>query len=314
LLAAGILLESLRIAASGWQRAVAWEIEAQSDTTLTLRASFRPSRRVLADPLLAELPLRSVNRRAYRTRKLRESERAALRIAAGEDVVLEFHEPAISRWRLARLAARATDIRLRAPEAHLIHQKIIDWERPQSPTGIPAAAVGVDRLTRRLMRWAMASWDRMRLVNRLGATFSTAVQLDYLPMMRSAAAFSLRLAPSAEPRTRQLLQAGQAIQRLWLTANRLGLAVQPALAILAFAQYGESGTPFSSAATLAPKAGKLARAFRATLGEGPGAYIFLGRIGEPYKRLPLSRSTRRPLAELVQEAAANPANDVAKVA
>ncbi|MDE2198429.1 MAG: ThiF family adenylyltransferase, partial [Rhodospirillales bacterium] len=83
LLAAGILLESLRIAASGWQRAMAWEIEAQSDTILTLRASFRPSRRVLADPLLAELPLRSVNRRAYRTRRLRENERAALRIAAG---------------------------------------------------------------------------------------------------------------------------------------------------------------------------------------------------------------------------------------
>ena len=298
-LAVGMLLESLRIAASGWQRTIAWSIETETDVALVLLVTLAPAPALAPDPLLAEVPLRSVDRRAFRVRALRAHERDALREAAGAGLALEFHAPVAARFGLARLAARATDIRLRAPEALDVHRDIIDWEREHSPTGIPARAVGVDPLTRRLMRWAMANWGRMKLVTRLGATVLTAVELDYLPMLRSAAGFSLRFTAAGEKTTADVLEAGARIQRFWLTASALGLAMQPALAILAFAEYGERGQTFSREPALLRKAVRLAEAFQATMGAAPGDFVFLGRIGEPYRRLPVTRSTRLGLEALV---------------
>ena len=100
-----------------------------------------------------------------------------------------------------------------------------------------------------------------------------------------------------------MLRAGQDIQRFWLEASRLGLAVQPGLAILAFAHYGETGIRFTTEEPLLHKARRLSEGFRQKLGRDPGAFVFLGRIGEPYSRLPLYRSTRRRLAELTGSAA-----------
>jgi hypothetical protein len=101
------------------------------------------------------------------------------------------------------------------------------------------------------------------------------------------------------------------MQRFWLTATRLGLAVQPLLATIAFAHYGERGIRFSSEPRLARRAQSLARAFRETLGAPAGEVLFVGRIGEPFPRLPTHRSTRRSLAELMDDgpraAVSNPA-------
>ena len=149
---------------------------------------------------------------------------------------------------MARLGARATAIRLSIPEAFAVHQRIIDWDRQYSPDRIPAAAAGMSRASLGPMRWAMQSWPRMRLLNAVGGLFSAQVQLDYLPGMRSAAFFTIRMrapAPKGQSRSPYLLQAGMAIQRFWLTATRLGLAMQPMLAPLCFAWYAHSGTPFT---------------------------------------------------------------------
>ena len=73
-------------------------------------------------------------------------------------------------WGIARLNGKATDIRLRIPEAFAIHQRIIDWDRNFSPTGIPAGAVGLDGMTLRIMKWAMREWSRTKRLNRIAGT------------------------------------------------------------------------------------------------------------------------------------------------
>jgi sulfur-carrier protein adenylyltransferase/sulfurtransferase len=314
LIAGGVLLESLRVAATGWHRAMTWSYEGLQASGSqgaprrhVVRVDFSPSGSVTPDRWLPHLMLRSVDRRRYRARPLTAHETQCLTDAAGAEIHLEWHRPLGTRLRLALLGARATDIRLRTPEAYEVHRRMLDFGRKHSPDGIPGGAVGLDRATLAIMRWAMRRWSRLRLLNRLGGTWSTAAQLDLLPGLASGAFFTMRLArpapePDATPEQRMaaLLGVGEGVQRFWLEASRLGLAVQPALAILAFAQYGEAKTPFSADPAVVRKAGALATRFRQVLGDSADAFVFMGRIGQPLPRLPVTRSTRHPLEQLIE--------------
>ena len=151
------------------------------------------------------------------------------------------------------------------------------------------------------MRWALRRWERARLLNRLGAATVASLEMDYLPGVRSAAYFVMRYSPERGGRQATwtaLLDIGRGLQRFWLTATRLGLAMQPTMAILAFSHYGEHRVPFSTDVQLSRRAEHLAHSFQRVLGVAPGEVVFIGRIGEPYPRVPRYRSSRRPLTEL----------------
>ena len=188
-----------------------------------LHVQFVPDHTITRDPLYASLGARSVDRNRYRTRKLTEAERGALEAALGGRLRIDWWSTTSSRWRFAKLSARATDIRLRAPEALPVHQDIIDWDVNLSPTKIPAGALGLTRLTLRIMRWAIRNWTRMDLLNRFVGTVSARLEMDYLPILASAAGFTLRFPTDTARSTDILLQAGVHIQRFWLTAPGLAL-------------------------------------------------------------------------------------------
>ncbi len=221
----------------------------------------------------------------------------------GAHLQVDWHESMAARWRCARLNGMATDIRLRCPEAFPIHQRVIDWQRALSPEGIPARAVGLPGPMLPMLRWALSDWSRMQRLNRLAGTGGTAVQLDYLPGL-AAGAFMVfrRTAPQAgaDP-GRGIIEAGRAILRFWLTTTRLGLAMQPTVAMLAFAEYGQSGTSFTAEAALRSKAAALAGHFQNWLGVTPAEVVFVARIGEPARRLPSVRSSRLPLDRLIEK-------------
>jgi nitroreductase len=300
LLSGGMLLESLRLAATRHGRRMTWSLHRDQDPW-QIDAHFALDPQIAADPLCAVLQQRSVNRRSYRSRPLTAVEKGALNAALGQELAVVWHEPLDRRMEFARLGALATDIRLRAPETYAIHREVIDWTPGHSRTGLPAAALGLDRPTLLMMRWAMAAWSRLDRLNRLTGTWAAARQLDVATARGSAAFFTLE-APSVATgpdRTETLLRQGMAIQRFWLTATRLGLALQPGLAILIFAQYGADGHAFTSDATLRAKAGQLAKDFTAVLGRRPADVAFLGRIGEPVPGLPGVRSIRRRLSDLI---------------
>jgi len=302
LLSAGMLLESLRIAASAQGRAMQWQYDAHDGHAHEITVRFSPFDGPV-DPLFSYLTLRSVDRRPYRTRALAASEIQILEQTLGSSLTIEWHRGLAMRWKLACLSARATAIRLRIPEAFAIHREIIDWERPHSPTGIPAGAVGLDAASLKMMRWGMQAWPRMKLLNRFGGVLSAELQLDILPGLASGGFFVMRFregTPETGGRTTRLLEGGQEIQRFWLTATRLGLAIQPALAVLAFAHYGETDTEFTHEPAMRKRAKALANELRRTLPGGPERLVFIGRIGEPKPKMPFVRSTRRSLDELIE--------------
>jgi sulfur-carrier protein adenylyltransferase/sulfurtransferase len=295
---AGMLMENLRIAASAHGRRVEWRVESGPDP-LVLHVQFVPDQAVVPDPLYAALGQRSVDRNRYRTRKLTEAERSELEAELGSRLRIDWCSTTAARWRFAKLSARATDIRLRAPEALPVHREIIDWDVNLSPTKIPAGSLGISRLTLRVMRWAIQDWTRMDRLNRFTGTFAASLQMDYLPILSSAAAFAVRIPADGVRSIDGLLEVGVHIQRFWLTAARLGLALQPAMALLVFADYGQKDLPFTAASALRIKAKRLADEFRRVFGVGTEDFVFMGRIGEPLPRIGACRSVRRPVSELM---------------
>jgi sulfur-carrier protein adenylyltransferase/sulfurtransferase len=301
-LSAGILIETIRIAATAWQREMIWELT-PPDVANTIAVRFHRSDAIAIDPLTSFITLRSVDRRRYRGRGLSRPEKAALETCLTGGLILDWHESVPDRWRIAQVSAAATGIRLRCPEAFEVHQRVIDWDRAQSPSGIPARAAGLSRMTLPLMRWAMANWRRARWLNHVDGTMAAALQMDLLPGLGCAAYFVMRRPPgnageAAAPA--ELIEMGRGIQRFWLTAARLGLAMQPIMATIAFAHYGECHVAFSSQRGLSSRAENLAKSFRHAFGVTPEEVVFIGRIGEPYRRLPTHRSSRRRLEELIE--------------
>jgi sulfur-carrier protein adenylyltransferase/sulfurtransferase len=300
-ISAGTLLENIAIAAPSVGKAASWTYTGSDAAAHHIAVHFEPGPTARPE-LLDEIARRTVDRRAYRMRPLTPEAKAMLTKAAAPDIAVEWYESLKARRRIAGLTNQATDIRLRIREAYDVHRRIVDWERLQSPTGIPSRALGLDAMTLKIMRWSMAEWKRTDFGNRMGSTLFAGLQMDVLPGICSAAYFALRpragVARGAE-RIVQLLRAGQSVQRLWLTASRLGLAMQPCQAVLAFTHYGASGEAFTQSSRERASAGRLAGNAEKVLSR-PEELVFLARIGFPGARAQESRSIRKELASLIQ--------------
>jgi len=299
----GFLLESIRVAATRFGREMAWEHVASKDHTHLFRVVLSPNETVTEDPLFPHLITRSVDRRRYRLTPLGQDQKRQLEQAVGDDLILYWAESVAERWRWARINALASEIRMTIPETFEIHRRILDWDGHFSEAKIPATAVGVDPLTRRLMRWVMQDWTRTKFMNRyLAGTLVPKIELDLLPGILCAGHLLVETrSPNAGNSQQEAwLAAGMALQRLWLMADRLGLAIQPSLAPLAFATYARKEVEFSTNSKACLKANRLDAAVRRMLQSAePDSVVFLARIGRPLRSPARARSVRRPLADLL---------------
>jgi hypothetical protein len=300
LLATGMLLETMRIAASRFGRAAEWTYAGREEGIDLISVSLPRVDGLTEDSLFAYIPMRSVDRRAFHATPLTTEQKDVLTRALGQEFEIHWHESLKDRLRAARLGARATDIRLRLREAYEVHRRIIDWERAFSPDAVPAKAIGLDILTLRFMRWAMAHWHRFDFMNRLpGGTAIPQLQLDLWPGIMCAGHFVIqrRDEAAANHEKAALLRAGQAIQKFWLTATRMGLVMQPAFAPLRFGPYASLGAWFDSSPKVKRQLASLAAQAAAFFADARPV-LFFGRIGVPFRLAPASRSIRRDLTDL----------------
>ena len=302
LLSGGMLLETMRIAASAHGRFMHWNYVEGRGLEHEIRVEFAAKPETLTDPLLPAVKTRSVNRGRYSRKRLSEEDKAALSAALGDELQVHWHETLRERLSVARLNAQATDIRLRIRQAFEVHKRVLDWDNELSPTGIPANAVGLDAMTLKIMRWGFGDWRRLQRLNSMpGATGPAILQMDYMPAVHAAALFTIRSVTAPPPDGQDpetLLRFGGALQRFWLVAEQRGLALQPALATAIFAHYGRHDIAFTEDAKMRDKAKALAQALESA-GLGSDDLVFLGRIGRPAKQGPQARSVRKPLAELM---------------
>ncbi|MEP6878644.1 MAG: molybdopterin biosynthesis protein MoeY [Nitrosospira sp.] len=293
----GTLLETLSIAASAQgMRAIFRRLPESRETHPEYLVELTPDGQLQPDPLLPHIERRYVHRRPLSTIPLTEVEKQALQNAAGKFFTVRWFEGGPQRWRLAKLMFDNAKLRFTLKEAYQVHRNIIEWKSRFSEDKVPDQALGLDAITLKLMRWVMASWERVEFFNTyLAGHLIPRLEMDLLPGLLCAAHFAI-LAREAPLKIDDYVAAGRAVQRFWLTATSLGLGLQPELTPLIFSRYVREERRFSQSDAAWIEAQTLAAQLKRILGDDTPQTVFLGRIGRG--GMPGARSLRLPLQRL----------------
>ena len=295
----GALIETISIAATTHRlrTSIVRRLDT-ADAKPTFDLRFAADSGVRPDPLAAQIPVRSVQRRPMQLRRLTTLEKWTLESAVGPTHrVIWLEGPAI-KLQTARLMFDNAKLRLTMPEAYRVHRDIIQWGVRYSEDRVPDQALGVDPLTARLMRWMLQDWQRVEFFNRyLAGTLAPRVQMDFLPSLFCAAHFVI--ASNQPPESiDDYIAAGRVVQRFWLTLTGLGLVMQPEMTPLIFGRYAREVLVFSKTPGTQEQALSLSRKFGALVGESESLLaVFMGRIGAGSASS--ARSTRRKLDDLL---------------
>ncbi|MEP1930340.1 MAG: hypothetical protein ABJJ37_03585 [Roseibium sp.] len=301
--AGGTLLESIDLAAKrlGYKTT----IEHDGQKTCLANRQLRFQVHLAADPNLPTdklaqfLKSRTVDRSAYSTRRLTSREKAHLQMSLPEGYRLTFRETLADRWKMALLNFRSTVLRLHLSSTYPVHKRVLKFGEPAPVSGLAVETVPMDPMSRHFMKWALGTQKRFRLINKnLGGARLAAVQTDFVPGIRCGAHFLMtsRKAFSQDPL--DAIAAGRAIMRFWLTAESLGLSVQPGFAPLCFG-HNATSNPTEFKADELTQANFL-RNDLSKICDDLDKLTFIGRIGEPKRQDTKFRSFRRPLSELIE--------------
>jgi len=299
-IALGALVETLAIAATAEGLRAAPTLRADSPEHAPLiDVALVPDASASAHPLLPFIRTRVTQRLPFTTRPLSQRQKRALEGAVGDGFRVVWLEGARARRRMARLLFHNAHIRLTTPEAYEVHRRNIEWGVRYSENHIPEEALGIDKPTRMIMRWALHSWRRVQFLNRfLAGTWLPRLQMDWRTATGCAAHFVI-VADQPLQTVADYVAGGRAMQRFWLEATRQGLQFQPEMTPLIFSRYVAQSRTFTAIADEQRLAERLAGDLAELLGDGhsPLQRVYMGRVG--FGPAPRSRSVRPPLEKLL---------------
>lgn len=303
-LSLGALIETIAMAATTQGLSARFTRRSDApDITPTFDIEFVRDTAIAPHPLVSSITVRCVQRRALTTRRLTSAEKARVEAAAGPGHTVLWLEGLEARWRAARLMFRNAKLRLTMPEAYEVHKSVIEWGAAFSEDRMPDQALGASAMTLKSMRWVLQSWDRVRFVNRyLAGTWSPRIEMDLIPAL-ACAAHMVILAPREPLTIDGYIDAGRAVQRVWLTLTQLGLHQQPEMTPLIFDRYVRQGIRFTGQQEVADGAARLSRELAGVIGTDPSRAVWIGRVGAGTAAH--SRSTRLPLSRLEWTGSAN---------
>ncbi len=296
--AVGALLETISIAASAEKRTAHFNLRSDSpETKPIIEATLREAPEAETNPLYEFIKGRVTQRRPFTPKRLNFRQKQQLEAAVSKDFEIIWIEGWPAKWRMAKLLFKNAHIRLTIPEAYRVHSRIIEWDAQYSEDRIPDQAVGLDPVALKLMRWAMESWQRVKMLNRYFAgTWMPRIQLDLIPALLCGAHFVIVKKRPLE-NISDYFEGGGALQRLWLTSTKLGLQFQPEMTPLIFSRFIANGTNFTENAIAVRGAETLRTKLDEMIGKNHiGNAVFMGRIG--IGTGPKSRSLRRALEDL----------------
>jgi len=234
MIACGAALENLLIAASryGFEGKVSYRPGGETHDCLA-SVVFRRSE-IEEDPLQRFIWERHTNRTRYRQGALSPTLLIELiqSLKAFPSMALKLYHSKEDIRAIARLVYRADQIRVASRELHEHLMRMIRFtaddvlrERDGFPLQNLEAGWGGEvflRMTR--------SWRSMTVFNRLG--ISRIVPLISYRGILQAPLIGLLKCPDTRPET--MLKGGRALERVWLTATRMGLSFQPMTAVTLF--------------------------------------------------------------------------------
>ena len=299
-LSVGAMLETMRIAARarGFAARVERRPEAPAEAPV-FDVRFEPSPGTAGDELEPAIRERSVMRKPLAVRPLQAEHRQRLEAAVGEAFRVRWFETAAERRALAWLAVKNAKIRLTIPEAYAVHREIIAWDARYSEDRVPDQALGADPLSLRSMRWVMASWERVQLMNRwFGGTLAPRLQLDLLPgpVLRRPLRARRREGARRHRRLRRRRRGGAALLADRDPPRPAAAAPVHAAGVRRIRPAAASRSP--RCRRLGERAVRVERRLAGLLGEKTApATVFLGRVG--YGKPAHARSLRLPLERLL---------------
>ncbi|MFT4517694.1 MAG: molybdopterin/thiamine biosynthesis adenylyltransferase [Halioglobus sp.] len=299
-IAIGALLETLTIAASGEGMRAESALQPDSpETHPVIDVTLTPDGAIPRDPLLSFIEARVTQRKPFTKRAMSEAQKRMLEQAVGESFRVIWIEGESGLRQMAKLLFHNAHIRLTTPEAYEVHRRNIEWGVQFSEDRMPEGALGLDVPTRKIMRWALQSWRRVKFLNRFFAgTWLPRIQMDLLTSLGCAAHFVI-VADKPLATVQDYLDGGRAVQRFWLEVTKQGMQFQPEMTPVIFSRYVAQGLTFTSVASEQALASRLASELSGFLtgGEDPMQRVYMGRIG--FGDAPQSRSTRPPLETLL---------------
>jgi sulfur-carrier protein adenylyltransferase/sulfurtransferase len=299
-IALGALLETLCIAASAEGMRAEPVLRAGSPEQLPLiDVALAPDASTGVHPLLPFVRTRVTQRLPMTTRPLSDRQKQELERAVGTGYRVLWLEGSGARRRMASLLFHNAHIRLTTPEAFEVHRKNIEWGVRFSEDRIPEEALGIDKPTRAIMRWALQSWGRVQFLNRfLAGTWLPRLQMDWRTALGCAAHFVI-IADKPLQGIADYIDGGRAMQRFWLEATRQGLQFQPEMTPVIFSRYIAQARKFTAIVQEQVLAERLAVELSELLGAqaGPFQRVYMGRVG--FGPTPKSRSVRPPLEKLL---------------
>ncbi|MCE9541693.1 hypothetical protein K8R03_04035 [Candidatus Kaiserbacteria bacterium] len=294
-MANGAALENFCLAAS--ERGAACDVRYFPSTDITHIATIAISGQALPDPLAAFIEARTSNRKAYAADPLSDSESMRLKNAApgfmGEITLVD---DSATLKTLGNIGAVNEEVMLTHKAIHHFFFSHINWTKEEDDKNSigfyietlelpPPARAGF-----RLLR----AWSRARCMTALG--MHKMVRSQNGATNAAAAAFGALSIPSLEPRA--FVDAGRALERVWLTAAASGLSLQPLTGVLFFRlliQGGDDGTFSAAQRALITDSYDTAKAAFGIHGN----LVFMFRVGRA--EAPTARASRLPFASSVEE-------------
>ena len=226
LLTMGAVLENINQAANAAGWLLTWQIPSALDPDQPVyfqALAGQANEKTEASTDMLPLFKRHTNRLPYRSQALPEALLNVLKnltVASARVVVID--QPSTIR-QVARLVRLMSEIRFRTREVHEWLAKSLRFDGPSAAAGdgldvdtldLPPGGTAVLRL--------MSAWRRMEILNWFGA-YKILSFIDSRPI-RYAPALIAIVSPSG---FQDLLAAGQLMERIWITLNAQGVAVQP---------------------------------------------------------------------------------------
>jgi hypothetical protein len=226
LIALGSMIENMTIAAREYGFAASVEYSSSGDSPLPFASVTVRAATLEPDALFPSIARRCTNRKPYASAPIAADARDALARAIPPDGAAEFR--IIEDARQRRLVARAASLNDRLLfEIRTLHDRFFEtirWTNREAEItrdGLFIKTLELGPLAAAFK--ALRSWNFVRATNVLGASM-TAPLHSFRTFMRSSA-FGFLQMEDASPHA--FIQGGRLLQRLWLTATRVGLAFQP---------------------------------------------------------------------------------------
>ena len=233
---------------------------------------------------------RETNRNSYSIQPLAGNESAELSKCVTQGVKLDWIEDRSHLASFANLIGESDKIRFMCRDCHEELHSQLRLNLPDvacTRDGLDYRTLGLPQGGRWFLR-AIKSWSVAGVLNRLG--LAKAMTLPGVQVVRQSAAIGLLSLDSSDQQA--MFEGGRAFQRLWLTATKLGLSLQPLASLPMVLSNKELP---EAASTLV---GRVRASAKRQLPLGGRTLLMAFRIGYP-KRTPHVRSLRRDFRESV---------------